>query len=185
MATKAAPMANAVRATITVLDAEDLAHLIQDAKKSGLYVPARLVEAVEAIRVAACQVRSTRAAKRAEREAIAAYDRGRRERERHFLIGGFSILAVRGDYVDVSTDPDTQLWVDYEMREFLNRPIPDQSEIRRDCWLVRVCLPIAGQPTEILGSDCTPDANVDAAHAVANRIISKWQASDRAQELAA
>lgn len=175
---KVSPMANAVRAALSPAEADDMATLVRDARQFGLYVSPRVAEAIGLIQRAASEVRGRQAAKRAERDLAKRIEQAQRDRERHFMIGGFCVAALRGDYVDLSTDPDRRIWADYALRDFLNKPIPDQSEIRRDCWLVRVTLPQPDTLSEIVGSDCTEDGNADAVHALANRIISRWQAAN-------
>ncbi|KQO57691.1 hypothetical protein [Sphingomonas sp. Leaf257] len=173
---KANPMANAIRVTVSTAEADDFTNLLRDARQFGLHVSPRLAEAVSLIATAAREVRGRKFAKQAERDYAKRIEQERRDRERHFMIGGFCVAAIRGDYVDLSSDPDSHLWADHALREVLNKPIPEQSEIRRDCWLVRVTLPQPDTLSEIVGSDCTEDSNADAVHALANRVISGWQA---------
>ncbi|KAH2775784.1 hypothetical protein KXW38_001097, partial [Aspergillus fumigatus] len=63
----------------------------------------------------------------------------RRARERQFMLGDrYSVMASRADYADASSDPDARQWVDLVFHEIMQRPLPDQYELRRDVWRVHV-----------------------------------------------
>nr|WP_047168866.1 hypothetical protein [Sphingomonas sp. Y57] len=171
---KATTTSSAIRATMTATEAREIATAIRDARCLGAPIAERLIEIAALLEMKAEDVRWTQARKRADREAVAEAERRRRERERHFVIDDLSVSAIRADYADASTDPDFRLWVDLILSEALNKPLPDQCEIRRDVWCVRVVRPAADfEPSQIIGSDCTETADPAEIAAVADRLIRK------------
>src|SRR3546814_5725779 len=72
------------------------------------------------------------ARKRAEKDRVTRIEQDRRARERQFMLGDrYSVMASRADYADASSDPDGRQWVDLVFHEILQRPLPDQYELRR------------------------------------------------------
>src|SRR3546814_15731338 len=77
------------------------------------------------------------AMKRAEKDRVTRIEQDRRARERQFMLGDrYSVMASRADYADASSDPDARQWVDLVFHEIMQRPLPDQYELRRDVWRV-------------------------------------------------
>lgn len=135
---KAQATASAIRATITVTEARDLANLARDAQAMGIAIPERLTDALALLDYARVEVQHRQTRKRLDKQAVRDAEQRRRDRERHDFIDGFSVSAVRADYADCSPDPDSRQWVDIALKDVLSRPIPDQCEIRRGVWKVRI-----------------------------------------------
>lgn len=102
-----------------------------------------------------------RAADRRQAQAV-------RDRKHFAQVDGFNVLADRGDWVDVSRDPDFRQWAD------LRNPMtiaPDQAEIRRDTWRVYVT---QGSTTEddfrVIGG-CTETSDRAAIEPLVRRMI--------------
>jgi hypothetical protein len=171
---KAQATAIAVRATMSPTECSEIVTLARDAERLGLHLSPRLMDMIALLDCTAHSVRMRQASKRAERKLADDAERRRRDREEYFMIDDFSVMASRADYADVSRDPDFRLWVDVILQECLNKPLPDQCEIRRDVWLVRVVQLIPGQPLGgIVGHDCTKTAERREIGAVARRLIAR------------
>ncbi|WP_347269876.1 hypothetical protein [Rhizorhabdus histidinilytica] len=171
---KVTSTASAIRATFTVTEARELVTLARDAAAHGLFLSDRLTDMIALLDCARHDVQMKQAVKRADRNAAKVAEQRRRERERYFVIDDLSVSAIRADYADASTDPDFRLWVDLILSEALNKPLPDQCEIRRDVWCVRVVRPATGfDPSQIIGSDCTETADPAEIRTVAERLIRK------------
>ncbi|WP_204305032.1 hypothetical protein, partial [Stenotrophomonas maltophilia] len=74
--------------------------------------------------------------------------------------------------------PDTRQWVDLAFHEIMQRPLPDQCEIRRDVWLVRVVQLDGGTYSAAIGSDCTATARLDEIRPIAERLIARFEGRD-------
>src|SRR3546814_10134620 len=83
----------------------------------------------------------------------------RRARERQFMLGDrYRVMASRADYADASSDADARQWVDLVFHEIMQRPLPDQYELRRDVWRVHVVQLAGGTLGAVVGGDCTQTA---------------------------
>lgn len=145
---------------MSATEASELITLARDAEALGLRLSQRLAETIALLDCTAHSVRMTQARKRADRDALKRAEQRRKDREQYFMIDDFSVMATRADYADISSDPDFRLWVDVLLQECLSRPLPDQCEIRRDVWLVRVVQvgDRLGDSNVMVGSDCTDSA---------------------------
>lgn len=168
--------ASAVRATFTPTEIADLQFVIEAAQRAGHYMPARVPNIIAALASSADDVRMKQAMKRAEKDRATRIEKDRRDRERQFLIGAdYSVMASRADFADAARDPDTRQWVDLAFQEIMQRPLPDQCEIRRDVWLVRVVKLDGGTYSAAIGSDCTASASPDEIRPVAERMIERFE----------
>lgn len=170
---KVSNTASSVRAQMTAAEAREIVDLVERARLSNIYVPQRLIDAATLLEIRAGDVRAAQADKAAQRDRAKRVEAERRDRERQFMIGeGYSVMASRGDYADVSSEPDFRQWVDLVLQEILSRPIPDQCEIRRDVWIVRVVRLTPGDWGGIIvGSDCTATNNPEEIEQLARAII--------------
>lgn len=177
---KVTSTASAVRVTMSPTEIRDLELVIEAAKRLGAHFPARIPDMIAALSIGAADVRAKQSAKRAEKDYTKRIEQERRARERYFMIGDhYSITAARADYADVSTDPDYQIWVDLQLREILSKPIPEQCEIRRDAWLVRVVRLNADALGDIAGSECTQTGDDAEIRPIAEKLIARWEARER------
>ncbi|AMK20828.1 hypothetical protein [Sphingobium sp. MI1205] len=152
--------ASAVRVTLSPTEISDLQFVIEAAECAGHYMPARVPSIIAALTRSADDVRMKQAMKRAEKDRVTRIEKDRRARERQFVIGDdYSVMASRADYADAARDPDMRQWVDLAFHEIMQRPLPDQCEIRRDVWLVRVVQLDGGTYSAAIGSDCTATAS--------------------------
>src|SRR3546814_7571348 len=109
-------------------------------------------------------VRMKQAMKRAEKDRVTRTEQDRRARERQFMLGDrYSVMASRADYADASSDPDARQWVDLVFHEIMQRPLPDQYELRRDVWRVHVVQLDGGTLGAVVGGDCT-QTEIGRAH---------------------
>lgn len=168
--------ASAVRATFTPTEVADLQFVIDAAQRAGHYMPARVPEIIAALAKSADDVRMTRAIKRAEKDRIKRDDEERRARERYFMIGDdYSVTANLSDYADLTNDPDQRQWTDLFFHAAMNRTMPDQCEIRRNVWLVRVIRLDCGSMSAIVGSNCTEGASADEIAPLAEQLIAAFE----------
>ncbi len=168
---------SSVRAHMTAAEAREIIDLVERARLAHLYVPQRLIDTAALLDIRAGEVRAAHAAKAAQRDRAKRAEDERRARERQFMIGdGYSVMASRGDYADISSDPDLRQWVDLVLQEILSRPIPDQCEIRRDVWIVRVVRLTPGDwGGMIVGSDCTATNDAEEIEQLALAIIERGE----------
>lgn len=173
---KISSTASAVRATFTPTEIADLQFVIEAAERAGHYMPARVPNIIAAPARSADDVRMKQAMKRAEKDRVKWIEQERRDRERQFLIGeDYSVMASRADYADAARDPDARQWVELLFHEIMQRPLPDQCEIRRDVWLVRVVQLDGGTVGPVVGCDCTETANPAEISTVAERMIGRFK----------
>lgn len=173
---KSQPMASAVRLTLSPAEADDWLNLVETARRAGLDLPSRLSAMMSQLSSCAADVRRKQSAKRAEREYVRRLEADRKDRERYFMIGdNYSVIAARADYADTTSDPDNRVWVDLAFQGYLNREIPDQCEIRRNVWLVRVVQLVDRSINSMVGIDCTHTSDPDDIRAVADGLISDWE----------
>jgi hypothetical protein len=171
--------ASAVRATFTPTEIADLQYVIEAAERAGHDMPARVPTIIAALASSADDVRFKQAMKRAEKDRVKRIEQERRDRQQQFMIGDdFSVMASRADYADAARDPDTRQWVDLAFHEIMQRPLPDQCEIRRDVWLVRVVQLDGGTYSAAIGSDCTATARLDEIRPIAERLIARFEGRD-------
>ncbi|SCW93618.1 hypothetical protein SAMN02927924_04368 [Sphingobium faniae] len=173
---KISSTASAVRATFTPTEIADLQFVIEAAERAGHNMPARVPNIIAALARSADDVRMKQAMKRAEKDRIKRIEQERRDRERQFLIGeDYSVMASRADYADAARDPDAHQWVDLVFHEIMQRPLPEQCEIRRDVWLVRVLQLDGGTLGAVVGSDCTETADPSQIRPVAEQMIACFE----------
>lgn len=168
---------SSVRAQMTAAEAREIVDLVEQARLANVYVPQRLIDAAALLDIRAGAVRAAQADKAAQRDRAKRAEEERRARERQFMIGdGYSVMASRGDYADISSDPDLRQWVDLVLQEILSRPIPEQCEIRRDVWIVRVVRLTPGDwGGMIVGSDCTATNKPGEIEQLARAIIERGE----------
>lgn len=170
-------MASALRVTMSPSEAADIIQLADRATLAGVELPSRLPEMLAQLSLCSGEVRRKQSAKRAEREYVKQIEADRRDRERYFMVGEhFSVIATRADYADVTSDPDSRVWVDVAFQGFLSKPIPDQCEIRREVWLVRVVQLLDRSAKASVGVDCTETSDDSEIRQVADRLIEAWKA---------
>ena len=175
---KVQPMATSLRVTLSPGEVESLSQLGHDAELVGLHVPPALAEMLARLRAGASDVRHRQAAKRAERDYQKRQEEYRASRERHLQVGDqFSAWAIRTDVADISADPDRMQWVDLPVYESIGKPIPDQCEIRRDVWLVRVVYLLANGRSYPIGSTATHSSSEEEIRPAADGVIARWLAT--------
>ncbi|ABQ68573.1 hypothetical protein Swit_2214 [Rhizorhabdus wittichii RW1] len=170
---KVTSTASSIRAIFTATEVRDLVYLAEDAARRGMPISERLTDAIADLDQARRTVEAKRASKRYEKQRAQDAERRLRELHHYAMIGDYAVMATRADYADLSSDPDHRLWADVMMREILNKPLPDQCEIRRDAWLVRVTRPVPGDIGESVGSDCTETSERAEIATVAERLIGR------------
>ena len=171
---KISSTASAVRAIFSPTEIADLQFVIEAAERAGHYMPARVPSIIAALATSADSVRTKQAMKRAEKDRARRIEQDRRDRERQFMMGDqYSVMASRADYADVSRDPDTRQWVDLVFHEIMQRPLPDQCEIRRDVWLVRVVQLDGGTFSSVVGCDCTVTPDPAEITSIAEQLIAR------------
>lgn len=166
-------MASAIRATMSAAEAADLVTLARDAEGLGVAMSARLADTIALLDCARYDVQQKQAVKRADRRRIQDAEKRRRAREHHASLGEFNLSAERGDYADISRLPDFRLWSDMALREACGEPLPEQCEIRRDVWRVRVTRSRPGEDFEIIGSACTETSDRAEIKPLAENLIAK------------
>lgn len=170
-------LARGLRATFTATEIETLLDLAERGAADLARDPAaadrrqalapvlvdELARAVDTLRMNRAQANAERAADRRQAEAW-------RDRKHFAQVDGFNVLADRGDWVDVSRDPDFRQWAD------LRNPMtiaPDQAEVRRDTWRVYVT---QGSTTEddfrVIGG-CTETSDRAAIEPLVRRMIAE------------
>src|SRR3546814_5220043 len=87
-------------------------------------------------------------------------------------------MASRADYADASSDPDARQWVDLVFHEIMQRPLPDQYELRRDVWRVHVVQLDGGTLGAVVGGDCTQTADPAEIASVAEQLRSEEHTSE-------
>lgn len=87
----------------------------------------------------------------------------------------YSVMASRADYADASSDPDARQWVDLVFHEIMQRPLPDQYELRRDVWRVHVVQLDGGTLGAVVGGDCTQTADPAEITSVAEQLIAHFE----------
>ncbi len=156
---KVQPQSASIRITMSASEAARLATICRDAATLGAFLTESDQALVAQLDRAAADVRMNQHRRRADRQATERAESRRREREAFGQLDGCNWTAVRADYADAARDPDFRQWVDIDVAAAIGRPSPDQCEIRRDVWLVRVTRPIPGDISSIIGSDCTESAD--------------------------
>ena len=168
--------ASAVRVTLSPTEIGELQFVIEAAERAGHYMPARVPNIIAALASSAADVRTKQAAKRVAKDRAERIERVRREREQQFMLGDrYSVIASRADYADAARDPDARRWVELVFHEIMGRPLPDQCEIRRDVWLVRVVQLEGGTFGAVVGCDCTETSDLAEITCVAERMISRFE----------
>ena len=174
-------MASALRCTLSPTEADDIAALAHRAEAQGIDIPYRLTETLAMFSVGAFEVRQNQSRKRAVRDSEKRREAERRAHEHHAMLGDFNITADLGDFIDSASSPDYSVWADLSLMEAVGDPIPEQREIRRNVWRVRVSwnrpgeLPPGEYRTVFVGTGCTDAADRAQIDAVATQIIAKWQ----------
>lgn len=165
--------AKGLTVTMSMTEAERIVTLCRDADSFGPGLPDEDLAMLAALSSGAAQLRHLRAGKQAQRDIARRSEALQRGREAYGTSGDFNWTASRSDYADTSRNPDWRLWTDIFFEEAMNRPLPDQCEIRRDVWLVRVTYrahdPYANRT--IVGMDCTTTADRHEITEVVDRII--------------
>ena len=142
----------------------------QEAMASGV------LNIMAALTRSADDVRMKQAMKRAEKDRVTRIEQDRRARERQFMLGDrYSVMASRADYADASSDPDARQWVDLVFHEIMQRPLPDQYELRRDVWRVHVVQLDGGTLGAVVGGDCTQTADPAEIASVAEQLIARFE----------
>lgn len=161
---KTQPMANAVRATLTVSETNALIELAKaGVTQLGPLAPAGADTMIRALASAARMVAANRAATRARRATVPSAAKP----HRNLNIGQFTISAHLGDYIDASPDPDARCWI-----SATDERSADQRELRRDVWLVHVLNPDRyDQGRYFLRSDCTETSDERELRDVAERLV--------------
>ncbi|WP_226998748.1 hypothetical protein [Tardibacter chloracetimidivorans] len=150
--------------------------MIEAAERAGHYMPARVPNIMAALTRGADDVRMKQAMKRAEKDRVTRIEQDRRGRERQFMLGDrYSVMASRADYADASSDPDARQWVDLVFHEIMQRPLPDQYELRRDVWRVHVVQLDGGTLGAVVGGDCTQTADPAEITSVAEQLIARFE----------
>ena len=168
--------ASAVRVTLSPTEISDLQFVIEAAERAGHYMPARVPNIMAALTRSADDVRMKQAMKRAEKDRVTRIEQDRRARERQFMLGDrYSVMASRADYADASSDPDARQWVDLVFHEIMQRPLPDQYELRRDVWRVHVVQLDGGTLGAVVGGDCTQTADPAEIASVAEQLIARFE----------
>ena len=139
-------------------------------------ISARVLNIMAALARSADDVRMKQAMKRAEKDRVTRIEQDRRARERQFMLGDrYSVMASRADYADASSDPDARQWVDLVFHEIMQRPLPDQYELRRDVWRVHVVQLDGGTLGAVVGGDCTQTADPAEITSVAEQLIARFE----------
>ena len=168
--------ATAVRVTLSPTEISDLQFVIEAAERAGHYMPARVLNIMAVLTRSADDVRMKQAMKRAEKDRVTRIEQDRRARERQFMLGDrYSVMASRADYADASSDPDARQWVDLVFHEIMQRPLPDQYELRRDVWRVHVVQLDGGTLGAVVGGDCTQTADPAEITSVAEKLIAHFE----------
>lgn len=173
---KVSNTASAVRATLSPSEISELQFVIEAAARAGHYMPARVPNLIAALTRSADDVRMRQAMKHAEKDRVKRIEQDRRARDRQFMQGDrYSVMASRADFADAASDPDMRQWVDLAFHEIMRRPLPDQCEIRRDVWLVRVVQLNGGTFGAVVGSDCTETSNPIEINSLAEQLIARFE----------
>ncbi|WP_314371720.1 hypothetical protein [Sphingomonas paucimobilis] len=168
--------ASAVRVTLSPTEISDLQFVIEAAERAGHYIPPPVPHNKAAGSRSAAQFRKKKAQKRAEKNSVTRIEQDRRARERQFMLGDrYSVMASRADYADASSDPDARQWVDLVFHEIMQRPLPDQYELRRDVWRVHVVQLDGGTLGAVVGGDCTQTADPAEITSVAGQLIARFE----------
>lgn len=170
-------LARGLRATFTATEFEILVDLAERGAAALAHDPAAadrrqalagalvddLARAVDTLRMNRAQANAERAAERRQAEAVL-------ERKHFAQVDGFNVMADRGDWIDVSADPDFHQWAD------LRNPMtvaPAQAEIRRDAWRVYVTHGSATEDDFRVIGGCTETSDRAAIEPLARRMIAK------------
>lgn len=173
---KVSNTASAVRATLSPTEISELQFVIEAAERAGHYMSARVPYIIAALASSADDVRMKQAIKRAEKDRAKRIEQDRRARNRQFMLGDrYSVMASRADFADTASDPDIRQWVDLAFHEIMRRPLPDQCEIRRDVWLVRVVQLNGNTFDAVVGSDCTETSNPAEINSLAEQLIARFE----------
>lgn len=159
-------MSSALRVTMSAREADAIrATMVAGIAAMGILAPDAADDILAMIDIGAHGLRAKQAEARARKKASSV--RLDVMPHRNLLIDGFTISANRGDWIDVSPDPDDQCWI-----KATEERSSGQHEIRRDVWHVSVLNP---DPfgSLYLASACTQSGDDHEIEAVATRLVAE------------
>ncbi|ALR23153.1 hypothetical protein [Sphingobium baderi] len=161
---KTQAMSSALRATLTLREARALHDLaMSGAKALGYMAPSQTDSVIAALAAGIAELDRKQADARARRNVVA--KRPSYPPMMNLTVGGFTISAHKGDWIDISTVPDLRFW-----SALTDENETMQSEIRREAWRVLVLNP-SPYGSMFLASDCTLSASKSEVEQVAQRLV--------------